>query len=194
LPLKIIWDDFERPEWDALFINSERSALEQSWVFGEAARSYYRTAVRRAAIHSEKNPIGLIPIIEKPFLGLAKVIRLVRGPLWIGEANTEDQRIAAMKAISSTFSMRNRDFLFWTPEVPNNVESGRLMRSIGKRQMVTGLSTSWLDLTLSDDSLRKNLSGSWRNALRAGEKENLQFDIRDDKKGIESHLKGYSVF
>lgn len=68
------------------------------------------------------------------------------------------------------------------------------MRKAGKRRMVTGLSTSWLDLDKSEETLQKGFSGNWRNMLRAGQREKLKITLRDDGKGVGIHLSAYNDF
>jgi hypothetical protein len=186
--LEIIWDDYDRTVWDALSRQADRSSLEQSWIYGEAVRDHYRMKVRRAIIRSNDESLGIFQVFEKSLLGVAKISRLVRGPVWVEPP--ED----VMTAIAQSFSLAKRELLFWTPELSDSPDHIARMRKVGKRRMVTGLSTSWLDITKTEEVLLQDFSGNWRNMLRAGERNDLKIEIRDDDKGVRTHLSAYDTF
>jgi len=192
--LEIIWDNCDRSTWEIASTQADRSSLEQSWIYGEAVRDHYGMTVKRAIIRSNEKTLGIFQIFEKSFLGVAKVSRLVRGPIWLDGQAAGEPPEEAMTAIAKSFPLLRRHLLFWTPELPNTAENLNLMRSVGKRRMVTGLSTAWLDITKTDEELLKSFSGNWRNMLRAGERTDLKIRIRDDSKGVGTHLSAYDAF
>ncbi len=186
--LEISWDDCDRAVWDDLSTQVDRSSLEQSWIYGEAVRDHYGMSVKRAVIQFDGESVGVFQIFEKQLFGIVKVARLVRGPIW---SKPQDE---AMKGIAGSFSLLRRELLFWTPELSDTFDHATLMRKVGKRRMVTGLSTSWLDLSKTEEALLQGFSGNWRNMLRAGERENLKIRMRDDIKGVSTHLSAYDAF
>ena len=107
--LEIIWDNCDRAVWDRLSIKAGRSALEQSWIYGEAVRDFYGASIRRAVIKSNGRTVGAFQIFEKRVLGIANLLRLVRGPIW-AEPHNE-----AMSKIARSFSLARRELLFWSP-------------------------------------------------------------------------------
>jgi hypothetical protein len=192
--LEIIRDNCDRAFWDDISTQASRSPLEQSWVYGEAVRDHYGMSVERAVIRSGNETLGIFQLFKKRFLGVVDVSRLVRGPIWIDRLAGSAPRIEAMSAIAKSFSLPRRDLLFWTPELSDTPEHRDLMRKVGKRRMVTGLSTAWLDITKTSEELLRGFSGNWRNMLRAGKRANLKTRIRDDGKGVSTHLAAYDAF
>ena len=192
--MEIIWDDRDRTVWDELSLLAGRSSLEQSWIYGEAVRDHYRIAVRRAIIRSNDKTLGIFQIFEKHLLGVARISRLVRGPIWIDQLAGNEPQEEAIRVIAKSFSLLHRDLLFWTPELSDTSDHLDLMRNVGKRRMVTGLSTAWLDIAKTDEELLKGFSGNWRNMLRAAERSDLKIRIRDDGKGVNTHLAAYDTF
>lgn len=192
--MKIIWDDCSRSSWDKISSDAGPSSLEQSWIYGEAVRDHYAMSVKRAIIRSNNETLGIFQIFQKQLLGVAKISRLVRGPIWVNGQSGNERQKEAMSEISRSFSLLHRDLLFWTPELSDTDEHHTLMRQVGKRRMVTGLSTIWLDLIKTEKALQKGFSGSWRNMLRAGERAELKIRVRDDGKGVSTHLSAYDTF
>ncbi len=186
--LEIIWDKGDRARWEEVSSQAGRSSLEQSWIYGEAVRDHYGMSIKRAVIRSDDRTLGIFQIFQKRFMGIATLSRLVRGPIWL------DQQEEAMAAIANSFSLPRRNLLFWSPELSDTPEHLGQMRKIGKRRMVTGLSTTWLDISKSDEELMEGFSGNWRNMLRAADRANLKIRMRDDGKGVSTHLSAYEAF
>lgn len=192
--MEIIRDNCDRATWDNISADAGQSALEQSWIYGEAVCDHYGMTTKRAVIRSDGKTLGIFQIFENRFLGVANVNRLMRGPIWIDRHTGNEQQEETITVISWSFSLLRRDLLFWTPDLSNTDEHLNLMRKVGKRRMVTGLITSWLDLTKTGEELLKGFSGNWRNMLRAGERAELKIRIRDDGKGVRTHLSAYDAF
>jgi len=100
--LEIIWNNSDRAVWEQVSLEAGRSALEQSWIYGEVVRDFYGMSVRRALLRSNESTFGVFQIFEKQFLGVAKVSRLVRGPIW------EERHEEAMSVIARSFALVRR--------------------------------------------------------------------------------------
>lgn len=200
---RLTWDTCDADHWRRHLNAGAWSTLEQSWAFGEAVATTHRAGVRRAVLHDEQDrPQAVVQVIEKPIGRLMRVVRIVRGPLPLGES-TGTMSEAAVRLIRGAFSQRRRVFLFWLPELSDNMANHAVMRAGGAHRVVTGYSTIRLDLRKDLDVLRADLHGKWRNALRAAERSSLrtklsgrgppmdrllsEYDKLQRKKGFSAH-------
>jgi lipid II:glycine glycyltransferase (peptidoglycan interpeptide bridge formation enzyme) len=68
------------------------------------------------------------------------------------------------------------------------------MNRIGTRRMVTGLSSAWLDLSLDEDTLMRQMTGAWRNALRSAEKGGTSVVVEDVARVLPDLMEDYDNF
>ncbi len=146
-----------------------RSPLEQSWAYGEAVARGRGWTTGRFLARDGQGERALLQVSLRKVLGAATLVRLVRGPLWLGPAPSPDELLPLCAAIRDSYRPRRLRPLLWTPELPEAPASDALFRRLGLRPMVTGYSTAWLDLRRSESALRAGLHGKWRNSLKAAE-------------------------
>ena len=60
--------------------------------------------------------------------------------------------------------------------------------------MVTGLSSAWLDLTADTNKLRGQMTGGWRNALKASEKNGTSVAVEDNSQSLPDLMAEYDAF
>lgn len=154
--------------------DASKSSLEQSWAYGEAVARVQACRVRRCVVLQHDRPLALVQAFEKRSVLPVALVHIMRGPLWLGPVDEPALRLAAYKAIKRAFRLTRRELLFWMPELPAGADSIALLRACGKRQMVTGYSSIWLDLRQSAEALRAALHGKWRNALHRAEQSELR--------------------
>ena len=166
--------------WGKLVAKVENCPLEQTWSYGMAigAGSIYqpvRCTFHRQDADEKQDPIALAQVIALRLPGgAARLVKLVRGPVFLQGEVSETEHLAVYKLIAERWPMRRLNWLFWTPELADTDESFQLLRSLGYRRTVTGYSTSWVDLNPEMDDIRKSLSQNWRNQLVRAEKEKLK--------------------
>ena len=165
--------------WDAMLARAGRSALEQSWAYGEAVAAGFGWSTRRFVVQEGETERALVQLSERKILGELRLARLIRGPVWLGREPSAAALAPIYRAIRARYRPRRWRPLLWTPELPNNQEAAALFQGLGLRQMVTGYSTAWLDLRPPESALRAGLHGKWRNALKAAEVSDLE--IRYDE-------------
>ena len=154
-----------------------RSPLEQSWAYGEAVARGRGWSTRRFLARDDQGERALLQVSLRKILGAATLVRLVRGPLWLGPAPSPDDLAPLYTAIRARYRPRHLSPLLWTPELPEAPASDALFRRLGLRPMVTGYSTAWLDLRRSETALRAGLHGKWRNSLKAAESAGLEVTL-----------------
>jgi hypothetical protein len=163
------WDAADRAEWEALLVQAGRSALQQGWAYGAAVARRGRR-VHRAVWRADGRAVALVQIVERRFLGVATVAALLRGPVWLDAS--ADEKLAVLRGLRARWPRWRYRFLLVQPDAAAAPE----LAALGLRRVMTGYSTSWLDLRREPDTLRKALDGKWRNQLRRGEEAKLAID------------------
>jgi Acetyltransferase (GNAT) domain len=165
--IDISWNIDDRRDWDAHFNRVPRSNLLQSWAYGEAKRRAERFHVRRGALHHQGQVLGIVQALERRF-GLARLVRINRGPLWTAPVGP-DVIEAAFAALRSSFRLWKRQVLSIAPEIENGAFD-RFETMGYRRRSAPAWSSAWVDLSMPVDQLRKRLGSKWRNLLNAGER------------------------
>ncbi len=174
---RLQWGSCDGPTWRTHLGATAWSTLEQSWAFGEAVATTSGALVRRGLLYDDHDRVqAIVQAVEKPIGRLARIVRIVRGPLLVGNAGAA-ALAPALRVIRLAFLKRRRCFLFWLPELHANSADNKLMREIGTHRVVTGYSTIRLDLRRDLETLRRDMRGKWRNGLQAAERGNLQVKI-----------------
>ena len=194
-PLTLHWNTCDRMTWDRHLVAVGRSTLEQSWAYGAAMAHSHGQVVDRLIIRQGDIPVAMAQIFRKRIMGVLSVARIARGPLLLlPEIGTGGAARDILQAFRDAFSRRRGEILFWLPELLDTPQSQALMRSIGTRRMVTGLSSAWLDLSQDEESLRNGMTGSWRTALRMAEKSDPPLTIIEGSDEIERDMADYDSF
>ena len=172
-----LWGGGGERDWTALLAAAGRAPIEQSWAYGEAiaAGSPYRPA--RGVFRQGGRPVAVVQALVWSLAGAARLVKVVRGPLFLAPEPDPAVRAAVLRLIRARWPLAGANALFWTPELPVGDDAARLMRGLGMRRTVTGYTTAWLDLTAGAGALRAGLHQKWRNQLVRAEAERLR--IRD---------------
>lgn len=162
--LRFEWDRVTRHQWQALLARTPCSGLQQGWAYGEALAAS-GVAVHRLVAYDDDGgvAVGCAQLAMRRLLGVVPAAFLLRGPVWstaIVEPGWEPALIAAVRARAGG------GFLIWAPET--------LAASRRRRPVVTGYSTSWLDLDRPTAVLRRSLHGKWRHQLGQAERRSLE--------------------
>lgn len=191
--LSLAWNSCTQSGWDELLCQAGRSPLEQSWAYGEAMASHYGQTVDRIVVRRGEQTLAFLQVFRKRLLRFASIIRIVRGPLFLD--NPDDTlQFEIYRLIRDAFPFPRREIPFWLPEAIDGPDSHALMRRLGARRMVTGLSSAWIDLSADDPTLRGRMSGSWRNALRSAEKSGTFVVVEDNRRALPDLMGEYDIF
>lgn len=192
--LTLHWNQCDRTEWDTYLTAAGRSSLEQSWTYGAAMAAYHGQTVDRVVIREDGTPVAMAQIFRKKIMGALSVVRIARGPLLLSDPVSDEATGDILRAFRSAFSVRCGDIPFWLPELLDTPRNQTLMRSMGTRRMVTGLSSAWLDLSQEDADLRRGMTGSWRTALRTAEKNEARLMIGEAGPDLTRDMADYDSF
>ncbi len=173
-PPTITWDTCDTAGWGGYISAAGKSNVEQSWAYGAAIATAPKWQVRRGVVSRDGAPIAIVQAFTRRFAGLATLVRVMRGPLALdGKAVTSD----TLTAVARSFRKRRREIPLWLPELPAGAASTAAMAAVGKRQMVTGYSSAWIDLGGDERALRRRLKGTWRNQLKRAEDSGVAVEV-----------------
>jgi hypothetical protein len=191
--LSITWQPAARLPWEELYRAAGKASLEQSWAYGEAVAAQHGQDVERHLLSAGDTPLALLQTFHKDYWRV-RVTRILRGPVWLIDPLNDPNGAALCRGIARRYRSRRFDFLSWLPELPDDPLSTALIEQEGLRRVVTGYSSSWLDLAPDEDALLGGLHGKWRSALRKAGREGLE--IREDVKPRqrEGALMLYDIF
>lgn len=178
--IKVTWDACDRATWDGLTRAATRSALEQSWIYGDAFSQERAAGVRRAVLYDADGPVAMAQLLTRQLGAIVTFAQLLRGPVLLRDTLSSDTLAAIMAHIRSTARRGPREILFWTPELDAGPEALSVMRRCGLRRIMTGYSSTRVDLTISETALRTALHGKWRNGLKRAEAAGLEIETQQD--------------
>ena len=179
--------------WDEYFSNALKSNLSQDWGYGEFREKTGNWKVKRYSIVAKDQVVGIFQCYEKsmPVIDIFKIVYINRGPLLLSEFNNE-QYSNLIKALRQYFSIFRGKALILSPFREISAELEFVMkkqRFISK--FTNSYTTSYLDLTKSEELLRKELNAKWRNQLNTAEKKELRFVTDETGAYDEFVLKAY---
>lgn len=167
------WDDVDDAAWDGMIRAAPRCALQQGSAYGKVLAGRGR-GVTRAVFRVGGRVVALAQIVERRFLGVVRVAALLRGPVWIDASPVE--RLVVLRLLRARWPHWRYRFLLIQPDEPPEADLTATLRTIGVRRIMTGYSTSWVDLQPDEETLRRRLDGKWRNQLRRGEDAKLAIE------------------
>ena len=163
---RLDWTSASREAWQEL-LQGARAALQQGWSYGEALREGGVPVHRVIARDASGRPLACAQVAERRFLSFARAAFLLRGPVWLVSGGEVAHEAAILRGIRRRLG---RPALIWAPETG---------QAPGKRPVITGYSTSWVDLSCGPEILRRRLAGKWRNALAQAERRPLEIRAGD---------------
>ncbi|AXR65040.1 lipid II:glycine glycyltransferase FemX [Leptospira mayottensis] len=177
LKLNVKWNSITRDEWEELFKKIINSNLLQSWIYGEGKKICEGWKVRRGVFTFENQKIAIVQILEKSVLGIFKVYRINRGPLFLSEVDSNLKELV-FKELAKFGNLLKGSILFFNPEV---VLDGKFLVLMKKNGFNENNSPPWvstfIDLTKDLNFLRQSLDSKWRNMLTNSEKNDLTLEV-----------------
>ncbi|EMS85287.1 lipid II:glycine glycyltransferase FemX [Leptospira noguchii] len=177
LKLNVEWDFITRGEWEELFRKIENSNLLQSWVYGESKEICEGWKIRRGIFTFESQKIAIVQVLEKSILGIFKLYRINRGPLFLGKVDSNIKELV-FHELSKFGNLLKGSILLFNPELMLDGKSLVLMKKKGFYESKFSIWTSaFIDLTKDLNFLRQNLDSKWRNMLTNSEKNELTLEV-----------------
>jgi hypothetical protein len=168
--------------WDQLLSQVGKSNLLQSWAYGEAKVKAEGWSIHRVVFEKEGKTIAFAQILEKQ-KGPVHISRINRGPLFLDQANFSTIR-EVYHCLRKQFSLLKGRILLIAPELekkPTNSALFKLLPYI--KRPSSKWCSAWVNLHLSESTLRKNLNSKWRNMLNVLEKDknlSLKLDVTEE--------------
>ncbi|MBM3504510.1 MAG: GNAT family N-acetyltransferase [Alphaproteobacteria bacterium] len=166
-----LWNDVREVDWRRHLASAGKSAFEQAWAYGEAAVAIGGFRVDRGVAMHQDRAIAIVQAFTRRYAGLVQVTQLLRGPLWLSDEITAEDRATLLHAIKTRFTSERLRFLYWVPEL--DASAAQEMRTVRLHRVMTGYSSIWLDLAPTAEDLRRALDGSWRNMVTSAERNDL---------------------
>ncbi|MCW7482115.1 GNAT family N-acetyltransferase [Leptospira kanakyensis] len=176
-PIKNI--ELSQVEWEFELALIKHMNLLQAWFYGDAKSNIERWNVKRYLLRSKNRKIALVQTLSKSVLGLFKVIRINRGPLFFtGVTDVEKKSVFEyLKNSRSLFSL-----LFINPELEDSAINLKMIHQVGfYPRKLEPWSSSIHDLSQDLSLIKKNLDSKWRRALKSFDKSNLTLKISVEK-------------
>lgn len=124
---------------------------------------------------------GLVQILEAGILrGAVQGVIVDRAPLWFDGFGSEQDFERFMEIFSAQYPKRFGRRIRLIPEVSASKDVLNCLEKHHFYSKSENYKTAWLDLTLSEADLRKNLQSNWRNKLNRAEKSGLKVVISDE--------------
>lgn len=167
----------------------------QSWSYATAKLKFDHTCSKLGLIESNSKPIGLVCIQENK-LGFIHLIDIKRGPLWF-QLPTTETLIEFADLLTKEFPKRLGRRLTWLPEFDFNESNQNLafdrLRKKGFKLQKHSYITSFVDLLLPEEELKKKLDQKWRNSLNKALRENLELKIDKNLKQTTIFFQHYNA-
>jgi len=160
-------------QWNAWIEKSGKSSLSQSWAYGQAKVETEGWKVKRYLILNQEQPFALFQALEKS-CGLASVTRINRGPILLQKQLDVTDKQKIYQAIRKAWSCWRGRLLLIAPYLEDTPEHNALLTSSGfycRKKFIAG--SAWLDISQTEEALRKNLRGKWRNQLKKAERSEV---------------------
>ena len=180
--LHIIWRDIERDEWEKIINILPRCNLYQDWDYAIAAafannkKLGSSIKIHRAIIYRNKTAIGIIQGFEKRYLFGFKLVRFIRGPLFINKASAKE-RLRIYSGLKKSCRILKGQMAVIIPELRHNDTVEDDLKSINLHRILTGMVTSWLDLSPSCAKILANFSKSWRRDINQCQKHDIAINF-----------------
>lgn len=185
-------------KWNELLKRCHQVNLLQTWEYGEVKRIIEGWKPTRYIIMDDDEPLGLVQVLIKslPLPLFGGVARINRGPLFFydihGRRDLNDIIEKTLQAIMLEIVEKGKCYLSIIPEIKEGEEFNRIFKRLGLKTLGTiPWSSTFIDLSLSEDRLLENLNSKWRNLLKKSEKMGLELEQTLSDEAVDFLMKQY---
>lgn len=158
--MDVKWESPSQADWEE-FHSSQRGALQQAWVYGEALTSL-GVSMARAMVWQDGQLVAIAQFMCKRVLGYISLASCTRGPIFHPDLSPAD-RAAIYKRLRQSVPVPHLKVPLFSPDCSG--EKLDPVETRGMSRVMTGYSTVLLDLTQALSTLKAQLEGKWRNRL-----------------------------
>ena len=177
---EILFKDISLKDYACHFDGLEKTTLLQAPLYAAYARQAYQQTSSCVLVEINGHPAGLCLLQEAAILGkLIHAVILDRGPLWFKGFGSSNHLEMFFRHFNKKYPNRAGRRRRLIPEAENTPAVTSALRNAGlvKNRKYPGYQTIWLDLRPTQDTLRRDLRGKWRNCLRKAEKRGVEVDF-----------------
>ena len=161
--------EFSQVRWREHLSKIESSNMLQAWEYGDAKARSEKWTIHRNVYSTCETDVAIAQYLNRRVLGLIKISRLSRGPLFFNTA-TEAQIAAVLNKVTKEHSWTRFQILSISPEISIGSKFACAGMTARLRRVSTvGTQSSILHLGQTLHNLRKNLDPKWRNQLKVSE-------------------------
>lgn len=187
---KIVFGSVNQERWKSVLAQTDVTNIPQDWEYGIAKENVEKWKVKRGIIvDKDGKDVGVIQILIKKMLGISVAWRVNRGPVFIEEYNTTDNHINVLRMVKKMAGIRPMlaaPFVNFSP-----VALEKMVANGWKCKDMFGFPSATVDLTISEEELRRQLKSAWRTDLKRAEKEVCIHENNFDLEKIESDYKEF---
>lgn len=158
--MDVKWESLSQADWEE-FHSSQRGALQQAWIYGEALTSL-GVSMARAMVWQDGQLVAIAQFMCKRVLGYISLASCTRGPIFHPDLSPAD-RAAIYKRLRQSVPVPHLKVPLFSPNCSG--EQLDPVETRGMSRVMTGYSTVLLDLTQALSTLKAQLEGKWRNRL-----------------------------
>jgi lipid II:glycine glycyltransferase (peptidoglycan interpeptide bridge formation enzyme) len=158
--MDVKWESLSQAPWEE-FHSSQRGALQQAWIYGEALTSL-GVSMARAMVWQDGQLVAIAQFMCKRVLGYISLASCTRGPIFHPDLSPAE-RAAIYKRLRQSVPVPHLKVPLFSPD-----RSGEQLDPVeirGMSRVMTGYSTVLLDLTQALSTLKAQFEGKWRNRL-----------------------------
>lgn len=153
--------------------------LLQSVAYTDAKEKQQGWRAKYISVSKNGEVVAFFTVLTKYKL----ICRINRGPYCVSDKHEEE----VIRIIKEQFGSKGK-VLFFAPELEQNGKNISRLLDNGFKYRGQYFSTGYIDLGLSEEKLRKNLSSKWRNQLKSCEKLGMEIMHPQTNKEFEELL------
>ena len=174
---KLEWFKGSKKDWQKYEEMYANLNILQSWAYGKAKEKSEGWVVKRGVIRYDNNIVAFFQALEKSWF-LLGAVRINRGPILINGHDDFKTKLIIYNLLRKTWKLWKGRILLIAPELMATPESHGILRlSNFRKKSSKPWQSAIIDLSRSEDQLRKKLNGKWRNQLKKSEQSGLKVNI-----------------
>lgn len=180
-------------EWQELLKTSSSANWMQTWAYAQASLKKDFIPSQMATLN-ENNVVVAIFAFQRIKLGPFQYIRINRGPLWLKRKATESDILGFAKALRAQFPKTYFSRIKWLAEFEPTPDGYQKLSELQFQLTTQKFETSWVNLKIPADTLRKKLRQKWRNSLNKFEKSNVEIRVDKSLDHLDPFLNFYDLY
>ena len=189
---------FDKEEWQNVVSQFEDLSLIQQWAYGESKTHVGGWEVVRHIFSNEREILGAAQGVVKRLPLLNKgIVWINRAPIWKKENKKQETSIFfdMLVLLKEYWVDQRKMYLRVAPTIQDNVElNGKIIACGFEPVEAAKWHSERIDLTQTEEILRKGLKQKWRNCLNKSEKLGISYEIGNSQSMTNKFIYDYHVF